>query len=208
MKKKVIILIIAVIVVIASVITVIALNKKDNNCNQSALTFKEEYEKYNNKKITIESKKYKLTSLSISETNPMKKIAKDKLINTLTKSTGVVFFTSPIDFVSREMIPVILSTSKNYDCDVIYYYDIDELTDNETKNELTNILQKKNIDSLQNGTILFIQKGKIKEFQVGISKDYKYGKKISEEDKKTLSRTIKNGFNSINSNMCEKQTQC
>ena len=210
MNKKIIIGSAGAILIIIGVLILVFVNNSSSKCNDNALVFKKEYEKYNNKEMKKDNKKYKLTKLSISENNPMKKLTKKEIIDKLNSMTGVVFFTSPLDFVSREMIPTILEVSKSFDCEVIYYYDIDEISSASMKNEILNVLRKKDekLEEAKNSTILFIQKGEIKEIQIGIPENYEYGKKINDTQKKTLNRVLKNGFNSINNNMCEKAKQC
>ena len=210
MNKKIIIGSAGAILIIIGVLILVFVNNSSSKCNDNALVFKKEYEKYNNKEMKKDNKKYKLTKLSISENNPMKKLTKKEIIDKLNSMTGVVFFTSPLDFASREMIPTILEVSKSFDCEVIYYYDIDEISSASMKNEILNVLRKKDekLEEVKNSTILFIQKGEIKEIQIGIPENYEYGKKINDTQKKTLNRVLKNGFNSINNNMCEKAKQC
>ena len=204
MKKK-IILTITILVIIAASITIYIISNKDKNCNQDAKQFKEEYESYNNKKITYNKKQYKLRSINIQEDNPMRKLNKNEIIDKLTKSTGVIIFTSPIDCTSREMVNKLLEVAQNYDCETIYYYDIDELND---KNLYNDILQVLDLKEINNGIVIFLQKGKIVEKQIGITDDYKYGTTLTEKQDNILKRKFKNGFNSISGEMCERETQC
>ncbi|MBR4618782.1 MAG: hypothetical protein IKO49_05710 [Bacilli bacterium] len=205
MKKRIIIGIIILIVGVVGIISGIKIANKEKECNQSALKFKKEYESYNNEEIKYQNKKYKLSKLTISDNNPMKSLNEKEIINKLTNTTGVIMFTSPIDYISREMIKVLLEIAPSFDCDTIYYYDIDELNNEELVNE---IKKKLDVENLVNGTIIFVKEGKVSQLQVGITKEYKYGKKISETQKKELSRTLKNGFNSISGGMCEREKQC
>ena len=205
MKKKIFIVLLLTVLLVSGTILVITLSKKDSECNQSALKFKQEYESYNNEKIKYNNKEYKLPKLTINKDNPMRKLNQDDLMKKLNKSTTVIMFTSPIDYTSREMIKVLLEISPSFDCESIYYYDIDEISDEIITEQLKEKLEQ---EQVQNGTIIFLQKGKITEIQIGITKDYKYGKKINEKQKIELSRKIKNGFNSISGGICERQQQC
>ena len=205
MKKKIIIGIIISMIGIISIIIGINLINTNENCNEKALQFKKEYEKYNNKEITYNEKKYKLPTLNISKDNPMRVINKKDLLESLDSKTGIIMFSSPIDYTSRTMLEILLEISESFDCKIIYYYDIDELNDEALLQKLIN---KTSIENLSNGTIIFFDKGKIKEKIVGISEKHEYGKKISEEEKQELKRNMKNGFNSINGSTCEKEKQC
>lgn len=226
-KKNTIIVssVLMVALIALSILTV--LNRDDNgdNCSKDALKFKEEYESKNGDIVRYDDKDYKLRTLNISKNNPVIYLKENEIVDKITSSTGVIYFGSSDDLLSREAVPVLLNVASEFDCDVIYYYDITLLSDeyekgvNEEKinlyksivNSLGDKVDFSNEESLKKlvvPVVIFIKEGKITEAHSGLVKSYSPGKSLNTEQERQLSRMYRNGFNSINNGVCEKQQQC
>ena len=220
MKKKVVI---AVLLIIAIITTVLIIKETKKECNTQAKRFKELYEKYNNKEITNNGKKYKLQELDIDKENKMIEINKESIYKKLSEKTSIIFLGSPKDYTSREMLKVLLEISKDNNCETIYYYDINKLNDKYKKGEdtelygkITEILGDKitnNFEDSENkkieaGTIIFSKNGEIKTVIEGVSENYDYGKKINSKQKTDLKNKINEGFGEISGGVCEVRQQC
>ena len=198
MKKKILIVSILVVALVGIITTIYIIRDSKKNCNTQANRFKVLYEKYNNKEITHNDNKYKLQELKIDKENPMVEISKENIYSKLSEKTSILFFGSPKDYTSREMIKVLLEISEYNNCETIYYYDIDKLnkeyqngenTDLYSKitdklgEKLNNTFENTNNKKIENGTIVFSKDGEIKTVIEGISENYKYGKSISNKEK-------------------------
>lgn len=179
MKKKIIIGIVLVIIIITGII-IFSNNKK---CNTNALEFKKEYEKYNTS----------LVKLSISDDNPMVKMNKQNIIKKIDSSNGILFFGNPKNNDSRTLIKELLKVARDYDCEIIYYYDINDLKDNNVYDELQTKLGEY---SLKNNIVIFYKKGEITKYQEYV------------KDIKGLDKNLVEGFDSISGGMCEVAKQC
>ena len=227
MKKKILIIALILVLLAGRVTTFFVLKSKKENCNTQAIKFKEEYEKYNRKEITYNNKKYKLNDLSIDKDNPMNSINKSEIYDKLTTSTTIIFFTSPEDYTSREMLKVLLEVSKDNNCDTIYYYDVTKLNENylndedtELYDEITNLLGEKlsktfdddtsrsGNKKIENGTIIFVKEGEVKTVIEEISDDYEYGSSLTEKQERSLKSSINKGFTEISGGVCEIRQQC
>lgn len=180
MKKKIIIGVVLAIIITGSIL----IFRDKEQCNDNALKFKEIYEKYNKSK----------EKLNIKDDNPMVKINKEDIVKKINKSDGVIFFGTPKENESRILVKVLLEVSKDYDCEVIYYYDLSKL---DKESDIYKELQTKLGDyKLKNGTIIFYKKGEI----VGYT-EYK-------DNYKDMKKEINTNFTSISSGMCEVAKQC
>ena len=180
MKKRIIIAIVLAIVIVGSVFIFTGNNK---NCNTNALEFKKEYEKYNNS----------LVKISISDDNPMVKMNKSNIIKKIDSSSGILFFGNPKNNNSRTLIKELLKVAKDYDCEIIYYYDINDLKNNDVYTELETKLADK---SLENNIVIFYKKGEITKYQEYV------------KEAKELNKNLVEGFDSISGGMCEVAKQC
>ena len=180
MKKRIIIGIVLAIVIAGSFLIFTDNNKK---CNTNALEFKKEYEKYN----------ANLIKLSIDDDNPMVKMNKNNIINKIDSSNGILFFGNPKNNDSRTIVKELLKVAKDYDCEVIYYYDINDLKNDDVYTKLETKLSGK---SLTNNIVIFYKKGEITKYQ-----EYVKGTK-------KLNKNLVEGFDSISGGMCEVAKQC
>lgn len=85
--------------------------QNNNNINDS-IKFKQEYEALNNDSIVM----------SIDESNSIKYVDFDEVINILTTGTGVIYFGFPGCPWCRNMIPVLFDVADTNNIDTIYYY--------------------------------------------------------------------------------------
>ena len=180
MKKKIIIGMVLLVIIIVGLIIVI----KDNNkkCNTNALKFKREYEKYNT-----------ILKIDIKDDNPMVKMNKKNIINKMNSSNGILFFGNPKSGDSRILVKELLKAAKDYDCEIIYYYNVNDLKDDKVYNELQTKLGDK---ELKNSVVIFYKKGEIVKYQ-------EYIKNIN-----ILNKNLVEGFDSISGGMCEVAKQC
>ena len=119
-------------------------------CTNSKTTIKEEYEKYNKEYVKVD-----LTNANIV------KYSNTKEINKIIKSgTGVIFFGSPKDNLSRVVVDILLDVVNNTDLDHIYYLD-----------NLDGITGIDNIESKKIPLVLFVLDGKIVSYHVGTVND-------------------------------------
>lgn len=171
-----------IIVVGILLVTLVTGCGNNNKCNTNALKFKEEYEKYN-----------KVLKIDIKDDNPMVKMNKNNIIKKIDSSNGILVLANPKDKDSRTLVKELLKVAKDYDCEIIYYYNIDDLKDNSIYNEL----QTKVGDySLKNNIVIFYKKGEISKYQEYI------------KNTKELDKNLVEGFDSISGGMCEVAKQC
>jgi hypothetical protein len=181
MKKRIII---GIILAIAITGGIILFTDNDEKCNDSALKFKETYEKYNNTK----------EKLTIKDDNPMVAIKKENIITKIDKGNGVIFFGTPKENESRLVVKNLLEVSKDYNCEVIYYYD---LTNLDKESDIYKELSSKLGDNeLKNGIVIFHKNGEVVEC-------VEYNKNTKE-----MKLEIDSGFSAVNNGMCEVAKQC
>ncbi len=192
--------------------------KEDVKCTKDAKKFKEEYEELVGEKVTIDNKKYSLRKVDIVTNNPISYIKKEEVVDKLTKGTGVIFFGSSADLFSREAVPVLLTVGNEFDCKIIYYYDVSKVNNSEDETlfkQIKDVLADKfnqlygDSEKLVMPTVLFIKDGKIKKYHVGLVDSYiSYDKKLSDKQVDELSKIYRNGFKAIDSEVCDIQQQC
>lgn len=171
--------IIVVGILLVTLVTGCGNNKK---CNTNALKFKEEYEKYN-----------KVLKINIKDDNPMVKMNKNNIIKKIDSSNGILFLGDSKDKNSRILVKELLKVAKDYDCEIIYYYNINDLKDNNIYDELQTKIGEY---SLKNNIVIFYKKGEISKYQEYV------------KDTKELDKNLVEGFDSINGGMCEVAKQC
>ena len=119
MKKKNIIAV-AIFAVIASIICVGCQTKKSND-NQSALDFKEEYEKVNGKEM-INDIKYR--TLDIDENNPYVKVSIDEIAKKIENNeTFYLYVGDHLCPWCRSGLEKMIEVAKSEDIKTIYYVD-------------------------------------------------------------------------------------
>lgn len=181
MKNKIICGIVVIITIIICII-IVGINNKE--CNEQAIEFKNIYEKYND---TLEK-------LNIDKENPMSNINKEDIIKKIDSSNGIMFFGNPKDNESRILVKELLKIAPDYNCEVVYYYDLTKIDNN--NGVYSKLKEKLGENELKNNIIIFYKKGEI-------SKYVKYSK-----DNNDIKNNIKEGFDSINGGMCEVAKQC
>lgn len=213
-KRNVLILIIILFVFIIGGIVVFYNHNNKINCSKDALKFKQNYEKYNGNMIKYNNKSYKLRNLDISKDNPIIYLKKSDVVKRLKKGTEVVLFGNESDLFTREAIPVLFDVANEFDCDIVYYYDSNNISkDNELYKEVINIIGNKRKDTVSKyfttPVLIFIKEGKIVDYHEGLVDSYDdYTKSLSENQKRELARIYRNRFNSINNGVCERKQQC
>lgn len=128
--KKLLIYLIAVIILIFGGVILSFFDKEQNQTNEDALRFKNEYEALNGS-----------IPMTISETNPIKYLDFTEVVQMLTTGTGVIYFGFPSCPWCRNIIPVLFDTADKNNWDTIYYVNPRELKSNEKNyNKLLEIL--------------------------------------------------------------------
>lgn len=115
-------------------------NSSDSTNTTDAFIFKNEYESLNNKKDS-EGNNYK--SLSISKQNSINYASYSDIIEILDSKTGLIYFGSSSDKMCREIIPILLTASKEVNLKEIYYYDPTSIRDVKELDINGNIIIKK-----------------------------------------------------------------
>lgn len=117
---------------------------------ESVNQFKKEYEKYNDKYF----------QLNLNEDDEVVYGTTSKINKIIKSGTGVIFFGSPKDNLSRVVVDILLDVVNNTDLDHIYYLD-----------NLDGITGIDNIESKKIPLVLFVLDGKIVSYHVGTVHD-------------------------------------
>ena len=135
-KKKIIIEVVALVAVIAAVICVVCCCGKDKY-KQSALDFKEEYEKVNGK-VMIKDIKYR--TLNIDKNNPYVKVSIDEIAKKI--KNGETFYLYVGDHLCpwcRSGLEKMIEVAKNEEIETIYYVDFWDDDHNEILRDLYDV---------------------------------------------------------------------
>lgn len=116
-KEKINLIIVPVLFILASVFTYL---KVINNQND-AVKFKNEYEEYNNVKVTNE---LSYSELNIGENNPIKYSNYDEIIDVIENKTGIIYLGFPECPWCRSALPILLDAANKNDIETIYYLNI------------------------------------------------------------------------------------
>ena len=108
-----------ILCVIAAAVSYFVVVNNDNN--EDALKFKEEYEKLNNT-IAYSDKKY--NELEISEDNPIKYSSYDEIIDVIEKGTGIIYLGFPECPWCRSALPILFDVARDNKIKNIYYLNI------------------------------------------------------------------------------------
>ena len=190
MNKKLIALLIIIVLLIGGFITYYYLTNKD------ALTFKKDYESYNDKNFKYEGKNTKYTKIKINAKNPIIYIKDKDILSNLQGESKMILFGSADNDDSRKIISTLFEVAKDNGIEKIYYYPIKELEKKIEKGnksaekkykEITQILNSHLTETFKNGnkkitipTIIVVNKGKIVSFNSGT------------QEKKELYKTYEN----------------
>lgn len=118
LEKKLYILL-PILCVIAAAISYFVVVNNDNN--EDALKFKEEYEKLNNT-TAYSDKKY--SELEISENNPIKYSNYAEIIDIIEKGTGIIYLGFPECPWCRSALPILFDVAQDNKINKIYYLNI------------------------------------------------------------------------------------
>ena len=117
---------------------------------ESVNQFKKEYEKYNDEYF----------KLNLSEDDEVVYSTTSEVNKIIKSGTGVIFFGSPKDNLSRVVVDILLDVVNNTDLDHIYYLD-----------NLDGITGIDNIEGKKIPLVLFVLDGKIVSYHVGTVND-------------------------------------
>lgn len=115
--------------------------RKEDEKNEDAIKFKEEYEKLNG---TKNDSGKTIRSLSISKDNPFVYKKADDIVELIDKKEKfIVYFGFSSCPWCRSVLPSLLSAAKDYNVDKIYYVDIKDIRDTLEADKRGNITTKK-----------------------------------------------------------------
>lgn len=120
-KEKIIFIFLPILCAIAAIVGYLNFINIESNKSEDSIKFKEEYEKYNNKKVSSD-KNY--PSLEISEKNPIKYSTYEEIIDVIKNQTGIIYLGFPECPWCRSIIPVLFDIVKDNDINTIYYLNI------------------------------------------------------------------------------------
>lgn len=118
-KEKILLICLPILCALAAIIGY--LKVINNNNNEDAIKFKEEYEALNGVEVT-EDLKY--SKLNISENNPIKYSNYDELLEIIKNKTGVIYLGFPECPWCRSALPILFDVVKDNDIKTIYYMNI------------------------------------------------------------------------------------
>ena len=194
MSKKWIALIVLIILLAGGFITYYYLTNKD------AITFKKEFESYNDKSFKSEGKNTKYVNVKLNTKNPIIYVKDEDILNTLQDEGKMILFGNADDNNTREAIPTLFEAAKDNGIEEIYYYPMKDLEKKYEKGDkkaekiyegLTEALNSHLTETFKNGnkkdkkkitvpTVIVVNKGKIVSYQSGI------------EEKQALYKTYEN----------------
>lgn len=146
-----------------------------------AIKFKEEYEKYNDKKI----------KLDIDEENIVKYATSEKINNLIKDKTGVIFIGKPNDNLSRTAINILLQAADSTDLNAIYYID-----------NLDNIEGLNDIKDPKIPLVINILEGKIVSYHIGTIDDKT---KLSEDEEMQLYNIYLDSIHEVLQDSCDER---
>lgn len=120
-KEKIMIILVPILCVLLIGLSYMRINNDLKDTTEDSIKFKEEYEKFNNKKIDDE-KSY--LSVNIDIKNNIKYSTFDEIIDVIKNKTGVIYLGFPECPWCRNVVPVLLEASKKTNTKDIYYLNI------------------------------------------------------------------------------------
>lgn len=151
-----------------------------DNKKETVSQFKSEYEKYNEEYLALELEDSDLIRYSkVSEINSL-----------IKKGTGVIFFGSPTDNLSRRVIDILLEVADNTGLKEIYYMDT-----------LDGIEGLDSIEGKKLPLVLFVLEGKIVGYRVGTVDDKV---DLTDDDIVTLYNQYSEGIHQVLQDACDE----
>lgn len=190
----------AIVILVSAIILVIIVlgglfwyfeNKKEtNNIVYDSEKFEKEYESYNGQE-NANGRKY--LEIDVDDKNVIKYSSYDEIFSLLEKGTGVIYFGFPTCPWCRNLVPVLLDSSKEAGIDLIYYFNNKEDRDTKELDEDGNItttkegtsnyyklveklesylgeyqgLNDNSVKRLYYPTVIFVKNGKIVDIHIG-----------------------------------------
>lgn len=118
-KEKILLIGLPILCLIAVIIGYLKVT--NNNANEDAIKFKEEYENLNG---TIAYSDIKYSNLEISDNNPMKYSTYDEILDVIENKSGIIYLGFPECPWCRSILPVLLEVANDNDINTIYYLNI------------------------------------------------------------------------------------
>lgn len=146
-----------------------------------SIKFKKEYEKYNDKYLSLE----------ISEANLIKYSTDDEINQIIQDGTGVIYIGNPKDNISRKAVDVLLGVAHNTDLEQIYY--IDHLDGIEGIDE---------ISDLKIPLVLFVVDGEIISYHIGTIEDKV---ELSDDEVVELYNIYSDGLHQVLGDACDER---
>lgn len=130
------------------IVLLISLTGCNEQNNNDALRFKEEYEALNNQSVVIE----------INENNPIKYLNFEEVIDLLNNGTGVIYFGFPGCPWCRNMLPVLFDVATNNNIDTVYYFNPSNIrkSDDENYQKLTSLLDNYLLENKEGKKTLYV----------------------------------------------------
>ncbi len=125
-QKKLLIMVAPILLVVLIGLAFIKISISLKDVTEDSIKFKEEYEKFNNKKADND-KLYLNVDIDIK--NNVKYSTFDEIIDVIENKTGVIYLGFPECPWCRNLVPVLLEAAKNTDVEEIYYINIKEERD-------------------------------------------------------------------------------
>lgn len=152
-------------------------------CNQDQVenSFKEKYEQYNEEYLKLE----------IDEDTIMKSSTLEEIHAILADGTGVIYFGSPTDNLSRRVVEVLLKAADSTGLDVIY--------------EIDHLDGVQGLDAIVDQSIpmvVFVLDGKIVQYHVGTF-DRKV--ELTEEERLQLYQIYVDGIHEVLQDACDER---
>lgn len=233
MKEKKIWFIIGLIIVVILILSIFTV--KNTKVTNDEKRFKKEYERFNGRTGLSTGKKYK--KVNISDKNGVKYVSGKKVVELLSKGTGVIYFGFPECPWCRNMIEPFLEVMNEKE-ETVYYFnaysirdekDLDENNEVFTRQEGTKTyyeildllgdkasvydgLNDESIKRLYFPTIVFVKKGKIVDIHTStVSSQKDPYKSLSQKQLKELKTIYEDGLKKMkksNSNICTDKGSC
>lgn len=121
MKNKIIISIIVILIFLLGICTYLFMN--NNNDNNDALKFKEEYESLNNTIRDSDGASY--NNISVSKNNPIKIVDAKGALKVLQSKNAVLYVGAGWCPWCRNAVPVLFEVAHKYNVKTIYYLNLD-----------------------------------------------------------------------------------
>ena len=196
MKKRIVIIasIILIMIVFLSIFIFIKDNDVKISLTDDEIKLKENYEKYNN----IEYDGVVLKKVIIESDNNVEYATSKNIVDWLKKDTNIIIFANECDNLSRDIVPFVINFLKKNNIEKYYYYDSQNIKEDNVYKKIVNILYNKELESdLIIPTIVFIKDGKI----LGLYSNNKY-------DEEEIKEKITYYLDILNPTVCSTDERC